>query len=170
MPHPVRRALRRTTWIGSAVLLVALAGCGSSSPSSTTNSSKASVRIDTAYFPKEKATVLVNGSGYALYMFLPDHQGSVTCNPTCAMAWPPLTISPEAHVQTGSGIEKNLVGSVAFSSDVRVVTYNRWPLYTYTGDGSPGESNGQATDLNGGWWYLMSPNGVPLVPPGDPSA
>jgi predicted lipoprotein with Yx(FWY)xxD motif len=111
----------------------------------------------------------VNGSGYALYMFVPDHQRSSTCNVTCAASWPPLTVSPGTHPEVGAGVKKNLVSTIAFSPGFRIVTYNRWPLYTYQGDVNPGMVTGQGTDLNGGYWYLMSPDGTPLVPPGDPN-
>jgi predicted lipoprotein with Yx(FWY)xxD motif len=43
--------------------------------------------------------------------------------------------------------------------DGTVVTYNRWPLYTYVGDSKPGQASGQALDLNGGLWYVLSPSG-----------
>jgi hypothetical protein len=41
----------------------------------------------------------------------------------------------------------------------RVVTYARWPLYTYAADTRPGVANGQALNLNGGLWYVLSPTG-----------
>ena len=41
----------------------------------------------------------------------------------------------------------------------RVVTYNKWPLYTYIGDTAPGQAKGQALNLNGGLWYVLSPSG-----------
>ena len=42
-------------------------------------------------------------------------------------------------------------------------------LYTYQDDYQPGMVTGQGTNLNGGYWYLMKPDGMPLVPAGDPS-
>ena len=52
----------------------------------------------------------------------------------------------------------------AFGSDPnpsggRVVTYNHWPLYTYIVDKKPGQATGQALNLNGGLWYVLSPAG-----------
>jgi predicted lipoprotein with Yx(FWY)xxD motif len=38
-------------------------------------------------------TVLVNGQGLTLYMFVPDHQrGRSTCYNACASSWPPLRL------------------------------------------------------------------------------
>lgn len=149
-------------------------GCGSSgSPQSSSTSNPASgprpVRIDARYLSQANATVLVNGSGYALYMFVPDQQRSVTCNVTCIGSWPPVTISPGRHAEAGPGVTQGLLGTVPLSPGYRVVTYNRWPLYTYQDDVSPGMVTGQGTDLNGGYWYLMSPDGTPIVPTGDPN-
>ncbi len=154
------------------VLLGVTAGCGgSTSPGTTTPSSAdpATPRIEAAYVAQAKATVLVDGSGYSLYMFVPDHQRAVTCNVICAGSWPPVTISPSTRPEVGRGVTKSLVGTIAFTPGYRVVTYNRWPLYTYQDDVNPGMATGQGTDLNGGYWYLMSPDGIPLVPAGDPN-
>lgn len=45
-------------------------------------------------------------------------------------------------------------------------TYDGHPLYTYVGDGSPGQANGY--DLNGGFWYKVRVPGevIPGRPPG----
>jgi predicted lipoprotein with Yx(FWY)xxD motif len=154
-----------------AGLSILVAACGSSPPSSSTSDQTGTkpVRIDAKYLSQAKATVLVNGSGYALYMYVPDHQGPVTCNVTCIASWPPVTITPGNHPEAGSGINKTLLSTVPLSSGFRVVTYNRWPLYTYQDDVNPGMVTGQGIDNDGGYWYLMSPDGTPLVPAGDPA-
>jgi hypothetical protein len=41
----------------------------------------------------------------------------------------------------------------------RVVTYNKWPLYTYGSDTAAGQVKGQALKLNGGYWYVLSQTG-----------
>ncbi|HEX3980579.1 MAG TPA: hypothetical protein VHW93_05120 [Acidimicrobiales bacterium] len=171
---PVGPGLRRSRWLAAAaiVLLGAAAGCGGSASSSTTTSDPGdggTARIDAAYLADAKQTVLVNGTGYALYMFLPDHQRAVTCNITCVASWPPMTVSPGTRPQVGPTVKKSLVGTVAFTPGYRVATYNRWPLYTYEDDVKPGQVTGQGIDLNGGYWYLMSPDGDPIVPAGDPA-
>ncbi len=153
-----------------AVVPIAMAACGASHTGATDNPKSSSVRIKATYLAQAKATVLVNGAGYSLYMFVPDQQRAVTCNVTCLASWPPMTISPGSRPQVGAGVNRALVSSVAFSPGYRVVTYNRWPLYTYEDDVNPGMDTGQGINLNGGYWYLMSPNGAPLVPAGDPSA
>ena len=103
---------------------------------------------------KKLGTVLVNSKGRTLYMFVPDHQKKVTCHGSCAAAWPPLKVKKGQGPTAGGAAKKKLLGL-----DGRVVTYNRWPLYTYVGDSKPGQATGQAQDLNGGLWYVLSPSG-----------
>jgi predicted lipoprotein with Yx(FWY)xxD motif len=167
----VHRETRLSILIVLAGLSIAIAACGSSPQSSSTSNPTGTkpVHIDAKYLSQAKATVLVNASGYALYMFVPDKQRSVTCNVTCIASWPPVTITPGNRPEAGSGIKKSLLGTVPLSSNYRVVTYNRWPLYTYQDDVSPGMVTGQGIDNDGGFWYLMSPDGTPLVPAGDPN-
>ena len=49
-----------------------------------------------------------------------------------------------------------------------VVTYNGWPLYAYISDTTAGVAVGQGLNLNGGYWYVIRPDGQPIVPAGDP--
>jgi len=103
---------------------------------------------------KKLGTVLVNSRGLTLYMFVRDKQKKVTCHGSCAAVWPPLKVKKGQTPTAGGAAKKKLLGL-----DGRVVTYNRWPLYTYIGDSKPGQANGQAKNLNGGLWYVLSPAG-----------
>jgi predicted lipoprotein with Yx(FWY)xxD motif len=108
---------------------------------------------------KGLGTVLVNSRGFTLYMFVPDHQRKVTCKGSCAVIWPPLKIKAGQKPTAGGAARKGLLGTDPNPSGGRVVTYNRWPLYTYILDKKPGQAKGQATNLNGGLWYVLSPAG-----------
>jgi len=107
--------------------------------------------------------VLVTTKGYALYMFQPDSQRQVTCTGLCAATWPPVKIAPGATLSAGPGVRSSLLSTDKDPAGGTVVTYNGWPLYTYSGDVQPGQITGQAIDLNGGDWYLMRPSGQPLT-------
>jgi predicted lipoprotein with Yx(FWY)xxD motif len=105
----------------------------------------------------------VNSKGYALYMFVPDDQRQVTCTSFCADTWPPVRLPASATLAAGPGVQSSLLGSdVDPAGGRRVVTYDGWPLYSYTGDVQAGQDTGQGIDLNGGYWYLMRPSGKPL--------
>ena len=118
----------------------------------------AGVTIGTRKLPK-LGQVLVNGKGFTLYMFVPDKQKKVTCVKTCAAVWPPVKLA-KAQKAVATGLAKqSLLGSAPNPSGGRVVTYAKWPLYTYIVDTKPGLARGQATNLNGGLWYVLSPSG-----------
>jgi predicted lipoprotein with Yx(FWY)xxD motif len=104
--------------------------------------------------------VLVNSRGRTLYMFVPDKRKKVTCVGGCAKIWPPIKLTTGAKVVASGGVQKALLGSDADPAGGRVVTYHGWPLYLYVGDTKPGQAYGQALNLNGGLWYVLSPSGA----------
>jgi predicted lipoprotein with Yx(FWY)xxD motif len=92
-------------------------------------------------------------------MFEPDKQKRVTCKGSCAVIWPPLKLKAGQRATAGGAARKSLLGSDPNPGGGRVVTYNKWPLYTYVTDTKPGQATGQALKLNGGYWYVLSPAG-----------
>jgi predicted lipoprotein with Yx(FWY)xxD motif/cytochrome c1 len=104
-------------------------------------------------------TVLVDGKGRTLYMFVPDKRKRVTCKHTCAVVWPPVKLPHGAKIETKGNAKASLAGSDRDPAGGRVVTYHGWPLYTYVGDTAAGQAKGQAIDLNGGFWYVLAPSG-----------
>lgn len=103
---------------------------------------------------KGLGTILVNNKGFTLYMFVPDKQKRVTCKGTCAAVWPPLKIKSGQKPTAGGLARRRLLGTYG-----RVVSYNKWPLYTYITDQKPGQAKGQALNNLGGLWYVLSPRG-----------
>ena len=109
--------------------------------------------------------VLVNAKGRTLYVFMRDQHRHVTCTGSCAGFWPPMKWK-SAHKPTAGGAAKtSLLGTDKNPSGGRVVTYAKWPLYTYSGDSGAGQHNGQALKLNGGKWYVISPKGTVIKSP-----
>ena len=103
--------------------------------------------------------VLVNGQGRTLYMFVPDKQKKVTCVRVCARVWPPVKLPAGAKPAAAGSAKASLLSSDPNPSGGRVVTYAKWPLYTYVADKRAGVATGQALNLNGGLWYVLSPTG-----------
>ena len=156
------------------VLAVAAAGCGSSSSSSSSASTPAATTTTSATKPaKAPATkltittatvpglgvILVNAEGRTLYTFAPDKKSKVTCVSSCAAVWPPVTPTAGGVPATAKQIKASLLSSDANPSGGKVITYAGWPLYTYVGDSGPGTAAGQALNLNGGLWYVITPAG-----------
>ena len=72
---------------------------------------------------------------------------------------PPLKLKQGQRPTAGGAARQKLLGSDKNPSGGRVVTYNRWPLYTYITDHKPGQATGQGVNNSGGLWYVLSPSG-----------
>jgi predicted lipoprotein with Yx(FWY)xxD motif len=108
---------------------------------------------------KGLGVVLVNAKGRTLYTFAKDQRRHVTCTGQCAAFWPPLKWSG-AGKPTGSGAVKSKFLGVDMSpSGAQVVTYDKWPLYTFVEDKAAGQANGQDLNESGGKWYVITPAG-----------
>jgi predicted lipoprotein with Yx(FWY)xxD motif len=161
-------------------LLAASCGSGSGSAASTsTNLPRVSTTSTTASGGQRAAagaspfyevktgsvsglgTVLVNGQGLTLYMFVPDDQrGRSTCYGACASGWPPLRLPSGQTVPVAGGQAKtSLLGTTTRTDGGVQVTYNGWPLYLWVGDTESGQATGQGIKSLGGRWYVLSPNG-----------
>ena len=172
--------MKRLTWLSlvSLVATAALAGCGggssNTSPSTSTSAAApktgstgsstttASTTVISSRSVPGLGTVLVNGQGRTLYMFMPDKHTKVTCVGACAQLWPPAKLA--GAKAGGSGVVKvSLLSSDSDPEGGRVVTYAGWPLYTYISDSAPGQATGQGLETSGGKWYVIAPSGVPVT-------
>ena len=132
-----------------ALLALVAAGVAGASHSST------SVSVKTRKI-SGLGVVLVNKSGRTLYVFAKDQRSKVTCKGACTSYWHPLKKS--GALRAGGAAKRSLLSSVKSGSG-RVVTYNKWPLYTYVGDSAAGQATGENKNLSGGKWYVISAKG-----------
>ena len=146
--------------VATAAVMVGFAATGTSASGPMTSLAKRtlSVRISTRKLPK-LGTVLVNSKGRTLYMFVPDKRKKVTCVRACAAIWPPVKLPKGAKPVASGQAKSSLLGSDRNPTGGRVVTYAHWPLYTYVADTKAGAAKGQALNLNGGLWYVLTPSG-----------
>ncbi|HEY2563744.1 MAG TPA: hypothetical protein VGI44_08525 [Acidimicrobiales bacterium] len=165
-----------------AAAALTLTACGSSSSESTTSSTSTSSSESGAAPESAKSsesgaaepgggpvvsakavsglgTVLVDSEGKTLYMFAPDNKSKVTCTESCASVWPPLKAEAGEEAEASGGVKASLLGTDPDPEGGEVVTYAGWPLYTYVADTGPGSANGQGVNLNGGYWYVITPAG-----------
>jgi predicted lipoprotein with Yx(FWY)xxD motif len=147
--------MQRALFFGGLVVALVVASGATASGKAT---SATTVVVSTRSLPK-LGTVLINSKGRTLYMFVPDKQRKVTCLHTCAAIWPPLELAKGAKPTATGKAKASLLGSDPNPTGGRVVTYNHWPLYTYVADTAAGQAKGQALNLNGGLWYVLSPSG-----------
>jgi predicted lipoprotein with Yx(FWY)xxD motif len=87
-------------------------------------------------------------------LFAPDTPTISKCTGLCASYWPPVTGSPRA----GPGVTGKL-GTITRPGGAVQATYDGHPLYTYIGDSSPGQEQGNNLDLNGGLWFVVPVSG-----------
>jgi len=102
-------------------------------------------------------TYLTDGHGMSLYMFASDTPSKSSCTGQCLSYWPPLTEKATA----AGGAKASMLGTV--TNGTKQVTYGGHPLYTYAGDKSPGETNGQGSNNFGAMWWLLAPSGQPIT-------
>jgi predicted lipoprotein with Yx(FWY)xxD motif len=159
----------------SVVGAVVVAGCGGGGSSSTT-SSESGGGEETATTTSSSAestssgeatiagaevsglgTVLVDAEGMTVYEFTPDKGPTSTCYGACEAAWPPVMASGEPTA--GEGAMSSALGTTKRKDGTMQVTYNGRPLYTFVGDKSPGEANGQGDE---GVWWVLDESGTPI--------
>lgn len=101
-------------------------------------------------------TILVDGEGNTLYLFMSDAQGPSTCVDACAATWPAL----EGPAEAGEGVDEGLLDTAERPDDgSSQVTYNGWPLYHFANDAAPGDTNGQGV---GDIWFVVDAEGNPV--------
>ena len=102
-------------------------------------------------------SVLVDRRGRTLYVFEKDRKGASACDAACAKYWPPL-VSPLAP-HAGKGVHQSMLGVARRKDGRRQVMYAGHPLYTFVGDKSAGQTNGQGLTNFGAEWYVLAASG-----------
>jgi predicted lipoprotein with Yx(FWY)xxD motif len=141
----------------SASALAALAACGAaaSSNTGTGSGSGASTSTTVSTGTTSLGTVLTDEHGLTLYYFLPQ-KGNVAsaCSATCLTAWPPVVVT---GAPTATSAVSGTLGTVSITlngASATEVTYNGWPLHTFSGDSASGQVNGQNVENT---WFAAEP-------------
>jgi predicted lipoprotein with Yx(FWY)xxD motif len=98
--------------------------------------------------------IVTDNQGRTLYAWTQDTSSTGTCTGSCAQTWPPALTS--GTPQGGTGITASMIGTSARSDGGTQVTYNGHPLYWFSGDKNPGDTNGQGV---AGKWFTVTPDG-----------
>ena len=105
--------------------------------------------------------ILTDQDGRTLYAFLNDKNGSSSCTGTCIATWPALIST--APAAAGQGVQAPLLSQTARAEGTSQATYNKWPLYYYVGDTTPGDVDGEGLD---GVWFTVGADGKLIKPAG----
>lgn len=152
---------RRAPLVVGSLLAVGLtaAACGSNAASPNTSSTGAPAAsggsptaVDTATM-SSMGTVLVTSKGFTLYRLNKDSTNHSVCTGACLQTWPPLLVSGGGSPMAGSGVSG--LGTIMTPAGEQV-TYHGMPLYTFTGDTSPGQDHGQGVTDAWGTWFVIT--------------
>ncbi len=153
----------------AAAAALALAGCssggagtsgygmsGSTTGSTSTPASGTAATAVLATGNTSLGTVVVDGKGLTVYVFDKDTQdaGTSSCSGACAAQWPAVETDSAKPAVTGVS---GTVGTITGVDGGTQVTLDGWPLYTFAGDSSAGDTTGQGV---GGIWWAVSPDGM----------
>ncbi len=118
--------------------------------------------------------VLTDDKGMTLYWFLKDTANTSTCDAQCLSQWTPFLASGtgssssssgqvQVTVPQGSGLNASDFGTAQTTDNRTIVTYRGFPLYYFTGDKNPGDTNGYGV---AGLWTLVVVPGPNNATPG----
>ena len=151
-------ALAATAAVALTALAISACGGGGGS-SSTERPTTADGKPATIGLESEGSLgdILVNSQGRSLYLFQRDRGTTSECTGACAAAWPPLRATGTPVV--GTDLSASKLGTTPRSDGKPQVTYNGHPLYLYSADQKPGDTNGQGLNAFGGAWFALSAAG-----------
>lgn len=151
--RPVGKGLSLALALAFALGGSALAATGAA-PS--ISAKRVTVRLERTSLGK----ILVDGSGYTLYLFTRDRRRVDRCTKVsgCLSVWPALTTATLKPV-AGRGVRSSLLGTIKFHGDVRQVTYAGHPLYGYVLDFGPRSTFYVGTEEYGGRWNAVNAAG-----------
>jgi predicted lipoprotein with Yx(FWY)xxD motif len=130
----------------------ATSGSSTGAPSTSTSNSSTSSNPTTSAAAPTPTTSVVVGNSAALGSFLTTAQGMTlyehsgdstnlsTCSGSCAIIW--IAFAPTSTSLTAPSNATGTLGTMTRDDGSLQVTYNGWPLYTYTGDINAGDTNG----------------------------
>ncbi|WP_445284789.1 SCO0930 family lipoprotein [Streptomyces sp. DSM 118148] len=107
--------------------------------------------------------IVVDKNGMTVYRFLKDQawpKSVSNCTGACLEKWP--AVGPVKADDT-EGVKRKGLMPFTRPDGVKQMSVNCWPIYTFSGDKAPGDTNGQGV---GGTWYAVSPDGKPVGAPG----
>jgi len=134
-----------------------LAACGSSTttgggPYGGSNSSTV-IQTATVTVKGQSEVVLTDAQGKTLYYYTLDPTTQSTCSSSCAQMWHPLLFTGSGEPSSSTPLTGKL--SVQMDANGTQTEYNGHPLYTFSGDIVPGQTNGE--DLFGRW-FVATPD------------
>ncbi len=143
--------MRKTPTVLCLALALGLAGVANArSAAGTAGSNKISLHHTSL------GTILVAPNGFTLYQFSRDRSKTDNCQNIkgCMSIWPALVVS--GTPQAGGGVSARLLGTIRLKNGKHQVTYGGHPLYRYSGDTEPGQTEYVGAIASGGTWTAIN--------------
>jgi predicted lipoprotein with Yx(FWY)xxD motif len=104
---------------------------------------------------EERGTIVRDGEGRTLYRFTKDTAWPMksNCTGACLEKWKPAKFVDKKNVK---GIDPKLISPYTRPDGTKQLSLDCWPLYWFTGDETPGDTNGQGVN---GTWFTVRPSG-----------
>jgi len=125
------------------------------SASASTSAVGAAAKVGVANSPLGR--ILVDSKGRTLYLFEKDKNRRSACYGLCTTYWPPLLTHGKSLARDGA--KQSLLGTTQRRNGTEQVTYAGHPLYRFSGDSAPGQTNGEGLADFGAGWDVLSPAG-----------
>jgi predicted lipoprotein with Yx(FWY)xxD motif len=96
----------------------------------------------------------INAAGFTVYVFDADQKapGASQCTAACAGVWPAVTVASGTALSSGfSTITRSDTGA-------QQLAFGGRPLYTFTGDQAPVQTNGDGITSFGAAWHVARPS------------
>ena len=149
--------LSRWTMIPAGCLLMA----GGLAPVANAAPSQATTALVQLGVTSKFGNVLVNGQGMTLYTLSSEAGGTITCSGACLGIWPPVLVPAGGTAPTSVPGATGTFATLTRPEGTQV-TYNGFPLYAFTHDKVPGDTNGDGIVAFGGTWHVVQLTSVPL--------
>jgi len=111
----------------------------------------------------ELGEIVVDKNGHTVYRFMKDEawpKPVSNCKGACLEKWP--AVEPVDFADTKGIQQKGYMNFARQDGKGNQQTINCWPIYTFSGDKEPGDTNGQGV---GGTWFAVTPEGKPVGAP-----
>jgi len=107
---------------------------------------------------------LTDTSGMTLYTFTKDTESNSSCTGACIALWPPFNSTP---IEPPSSVKIADFGTVNRADGLAQLSYMGKPLYYYSHDVNPGDTNGEGFN---NLWYVANVSGMSPVATVRPTA
>jgi predicted lipoprotein with Yx(FWY)xxD motif len=101
---------------------------------------------------------LTDTRGMTLYTFTKDTPGTSACTGACIGLWPPFNTTP---IEPPSFVKIADFGTVNREDGLNQLSYMDRPLYYYSKDINPGDTNGEGFNNA---WYVANASGIAMTP------